>query len=74
MTTTQLNSLVATAANMSTEDKKSVIKLSDYSTLYGYEHVMVKENGEFKYKYAFHLNMFENIFDCFGRLIGNRIN
>jgi len=73
MTTANLNELVSEGQKMTTEQKMSEIKLSNYDKVFGFHTVIVKRNNAFKTIQAFYLNMFENTYTLDERLIGNRI-
>lgn len=73
MTTANLKELVTEGKKMTTEQKMSEIKLSNYNKVLGFHNVIVKRNNDFKTISAFYLNMFENVYTLDGKLIGNRI-
>ena len=74
MTTANLNEFVSEGKKMTTEEKMSEIKLSNYDKIVGFNSVIVKRNNTFKTIQAFYLEMFENIYTLDGRLIANRIS
>jgi len=74
MTTANLNEFVSEGKKMTTEEKMSKIKLSNYDKIVGFNNVIVKRNNTFKTIQAFYLEMFENIYTLDGRLIANRIS
>jgi len=74
MTTANLNEFVSEGKKMTTEEKMSEIKLSNYDKIVGFNNVIVKRNNTFKTIQAFYLEMFENIYTLDGRLIANRIS
>lgn len=73
MTTANLIEFVSDGKNMTTEQKMSEIKLSNYDKILGFHSVIVKRNNVFKTIQAFYLEMFENTYTLDGRLIANRI-
>lgn len=73
MTTANLNEFVLEGKKMTTEQKMSEIKLSNYDKVLGFHSVIVKRDNVFKTIQAFYLNMFENIYTLDERLIANRI-
>jgi hypothetical protein len=73
MTTANLNEFVSEGKKMTTEQKMSEIKLSNYDKVLGFHSVIVKRNNAFKTIQAFYLDMFENTYTLDERLIANRI-
>lgn len=73
MTTANLNEFVSEGKKMTTEQKMSEIKLSNYDKVLGFHSVIVKRNNTFKTIQAFYLDMFENTYTLDEKLIGNRI-
>ena len=73
MTTQNLNQFVKEGQKMTTEQKLSNVKLSNYSNVPGFHSVIVKRNNALETIQAFYLNMFENTYTPDGRLIANRI-
>ena len=73
MTTSNLNQFVTEGKKMTTEQKLSNVKLSDYSNVLGFHSVIVKRENAFTTIQAFYLGMFENTYTLDGRLIANRI-
>ena len=73
MTTLNLNKFPEEGQKMTTAQKLSNVKLSDYSNVLGFHSVIVKRNNAFTTIQAFYLGMFENTYTLDGRLIANRI-
>jgi hypothetical protein len=73
MTTSNFNQFLIEGKKMTTEQKLSNVKLSNYSNVPGFHSVIVKRNNVLETIQAFYLNMFEDTFTPDGRLIANRI-
>jgi hypothetical protein len=73
MTTSNFNQFLIEGKKMTTEQKLSNVKLSNYSNVPGFHSVIVKRNNVLETIQAFYLNMFEDTFTPDGMLIANRI-
>lgn len=73
MTTANLNEFVSEGKKMTTEQKISEIKLSNYDKVLGFHSVYVKRNNAFKIIQAFYLEIFENTYTLDEMIIANRI-